>query len=71
VHNQDKVYDQLTSLLLARGLVNDCRVFQASKIKHADTTILTTADKDINTLGAKPNIVNLFIVGNKLGLGGE
>jgi hypothetical protein len=62
---------QPTSLLLASGLVDNGRVLQASQVKHANTSILTTANKYVYALSAEPHIVDLLIVGNELSLCGE
>jgi hypothetical protein len=46
-------------------------MLQASEIKHTNATVLPAADKDIHTIGAEPNIVDFFIVGDQLRLGSQ
>lgn len=60
---------KLTSVILARRLINNGRVLQAAKVKHADTTILAAADKDVDTVGTESHIIDLLVVCNELCLG--
>lgn len=61
--------ERLTSVILACGLVYDGRMLQATKIEHAYASILAAAHKYIDTVGAKPNVIHLFVVSDKLSLG--
>ena len=46
-------------------------MFQASQIKHSYATISATAHKNINAMRAKPNVKDLFVMRDKLGLGSQ
>lgn len=56
----------LTLLVLVRRLIDDCGMLEAAQIKHPHTAVSTTADKDINAIGAESNIVHLLVVGDQL-----
>lgn len=43
-------------------------MLETAQIKHAYAAISSTADKDVDTVGTKANIVYFFIVGNQLRL---
>ena len=58
----------LTFVIFICWLVNDSTMFETAQIKHAHAAISSTADKDVDTVGTKANIVYFFIVGNQLRL---
>ena len=43
-------------------------MLETAQIKHAHAPISSTADKDVNTVGTKANIVYFFVVSNQLRL---
>lgn len=43
-------------------------MLETAQIKHAHATISSTADKDVDTVGTKTNIVYFFVVSNQLRL---
>lgn len=57
--------------LLLVWFVNNRRMLQTPEIKHSDTPVCTTTDKDINTMGTESDVKDFFIVGNQLSLGSE
>lgn len=44
-------------------------MLEASQIEHTHTAVSTAADKNVDAVGTKPNIVHFFVVGNQLRLG--
>jgi hypothetical protein len=58
-----------TSFILAGWFVDDGAVFQTPQIKHSDASVLTTTDKHVNAVGAKTDIIDLFVVCDELRLG--
>ena len=46
-------------------------MLETAEIEHANTTVGSTTDKDINATCAEAYIEDLLVVGNQLCLGGE
>lgn len=44
-------------------------MFQASEVEHANATILATAHKDIDAVGAEPDVIDFLVVCDELRLG--
>lgn len=59
----------ITSVILARRLVDNGRMLQATQIKHSNTAVLTATDKDIDAVGAEADIIHLLVMCNELRLG--
>ena len=57
-----------TSFFLPGRLIDNGAVLQTSQIEHAHATVLTTADKDVDAVGAETYVVDFFVVGDQLGL---
>jgi hypothetical protein len=58
-----------TFVILGCGLIDNCAMLQAPKIKHSHTAICPTANEHIDTIRTKSNIKDLFIMSNQLRLG--
>ena len=55
-----------TFVILGCGLIDNRAVLQAPKIKHSYTAVCPAADEHIDTIRAKSNVKDLFIVSNQL-----
>lgn len=60
-----------TSVILGGGFVDNGAVLQASEIEHANAAVLATADEYVDTISAESYIVDLLVMRNELGFGGQ
>lgn len=62
---------KLTFINFLTRLIDDCTMFEASKVKHPDTAVRAARDKDVDAVGAEADIEDFFVVGDELSFGGE
>lgn len=57
-----------TLFILICRLVDDGTMLETAQIEHANATIRSAANKNVDTVGTKSDIEDLFIMGNQLRL---